>query len=790
MQSLDPNPMQGGQREQGLHLKELTNFLLRNRWLIATVFTLVVVSTTVFTFVVPPTYEGVTTLRVDKERTNLPVLDALSTLSSGSEIETEMEVLRSRTVADRVLDELALQVVVKRPWRVSRYELFDDVKVEWDAPKAVYRFEQTEEGRFLVRQRGEDEPIGTFGVGERVPLRGAEVRLAPGAVKHKVIRIAVREFEDALESYYKTVAIFQPNRDADLIGIRWDGPDPILTSKIPNSIAAHFLTWREQVRKTEAFSTVDFLDEQLDSLEVQLSAAEDLLREFREDARVVDLKFEAEMHINRLAQLQAERDRLDAEREALANLFEEVRNTPRTTDGPSPYRRLIAFPSLLANFAVSELFRSLAEVENQRAELLNRRTHEDPDVIVLTRRIEELENQLRLIAVTYLEGLANQVRSIDEKLLTFRDQLEVVPAREVQFARLERRAEVLKEIYIMLATRQKEAEIAGAIEDASIQVVDAAQVQRKPVKPRKKLNIALSLALGMVLGVGVAFVRENMDTALRTREDLQALLGGAAVLGLIPRIAEANGKGRDRAAATVEAAAPFQARLVTGRDPRNPISEAYRSLRTNITFANPDRPPRSLVFTSALPGDGKSTTSSNLAITLAQQGLRTLLIDADMRRGVLHDVFAARREPGLSNVLLDQVTLEEAVQWVSLGEDTRLEFLPTGTLPPNPAELLGAERMRALLERLEGDYDVVILDAPPLNAVTDAALLGTNADGVILVARSGVTESAAAAYAMEQLRNVRAPVLGGVLNDIDVKKERYYGSYGAVSYYYYGSDQG
>ena len=130
------------------------------------------------------------------------------------------------------------------------------------------------------------------------------------------------------------------------------------------------------------------------------------------------------------------------------------------------------------------------------------------------------------------------------------------------------------------------------------------------------------------------------------------------------------------------------------------------------------------------------------------------------------------------------------MQRVTLGEDTRLEFLPTGTLPPNPAELLGAERMRALLERLEADYDVVILDAPPLNAVTDAALLGTNADGVILVARSGVTESAAAAYAMEQLRNVRAPVLGGVLNDIDVKKERYYGSYGAVSYYYYGSDQG
>src|SRR5690606_23414605 len=234
----------------------------------------------------------------------------------------------------------------------------------------------------------------------------------------------------------------------------------------------------------------------------------------------------------------------------------------------------------------------------------------------------------------------------------------------------------------------------------------------------------------------------------------------------------------------------LESRLVTGYDPRNPVSEAYRSLRTNITFARLERTPKTLVFTSPMPGDGKSTTSANLAITLAQQGLKVLLVDADLRRGVLNSVFHLEREPGLSNVLLEMTPFQNAVRTVRIADSATLDFLSSGILPPNPAELLGSDRMRALLERLEAEYDLIILDAPPLNVVTDAALLGTNADGVMLVARAGRSEKAALSYAGEQLRNVRADVLGAVLNDIDFKRDaRYYGKYGSYGYYkyYYGS---
>jgi tyrosine-protein kinase Etk/Wzc len=401
---------------------------------------------------------------------------------------------------------------------------------------------------------------------------------------------------------------------------------------------------------------------------------------------------------------------------------------------------------------------------------------------VLTDRIEQLERQLGSIAMTYLQGLTNQVTSLNAALTRFGNDLDRIPAMEVKFARLTRQAKLLEEISTLVQTRMKEAQIAAAVEDPSVRVIDPAILPTRPVKPNIPLSIGLGLLAGLVIGLGAAFAKEHMDTRVRTREDLQIVTGGIPVLGMIPRITpvRTNGKGK-LAHITGDNAA--DSRVLAVRDPRSPISEAYRSLRTNITFSRPERPPKTLVFTSPAPGDGKSTSASNLVTTLAQQGIRCLLVDADMRRGSLHDMLKMSREPGLSNVLLGAAKLEAATHRIRVSEDVGFDFLPAGTFPPNPAELLGSERMRGLLVALEEKYDVVVIDAPPLNLVTDAAVLGTNVDGVIVVARAGVTERGALQYALEQLRAVRAPVLGTLLNDLDVRKDRYYGSYVGAGYY-------
>ncbi len=773
------------------HLRDLLNFVQRNRAMVVGLPVLVVLATLAFVFMATPVYEASSWIRIDEERSNLPVIDALQTLSSsGDKIHTEIAVLRRRPLAEAVVDSLGLQLVVATPNRVPRDRFIANVSVRRDASAAEYRLVRDGDGFRVV---GESRPgRDRLAIGETVTLGGLSFRLLDGARAHDELELEVVPFHKAVDRFRRTVQVTRPDRDADLVRVRYESRDSVLVQAVPNTMARYFIRDRNDVRKTEARSTVDFLHQQIGLLSGQLSSAEDALRSFRERENIVSLEREGEVKVARFAELRAERDMLNAERQALAQMLAEARlRDSESADplAPSPYRDLIAFPTLFVNFSVSELFRSMAEVENQRAQLLNLRTPEDPDVQVLTSRIQELERQLRNIAVTYLEGLTQQVASFDEAMGIFRGELAEVPAREVQYARLFRQAEVLDEIYTLLQTRLKEAEIAAAVEDPTVRVVEPAVVPVEPIRPNKPLSLVLALILGLGLGAGLAFLRENMDSSVHTREDLQEIAPHLPVLGLIPRIQEAATNGRREAPAhAAKDVKDLSHRLIAGRDPRSPISEAYRSMRTNIAFSSLDRAHRTLVFTSALPGDGKSTSSANLAVTLAQQGLRVLLVDADMRRGVLNEVLGELRAPGLSDMLLGEAELTQAIRRVDLGESGTLDFMPSGTLPPNPAELIGSERAGALLERLEGIYEAIILDAPPLNLVTDAALLGTYADGVVVVARSGVTDRGAIAYALDQLAAVRAPVLGAVLNDIDVRKDRFYGSYGLASYERYAAE--
>lgn len=786
-----------GEVEDELDLRQIWIVLRRRRVLILTCLAVALGVVSAITFRTVPVYEAATAIRIDTKESPLSGLDIFRSVGTASEVATEMEVLRTRTLAEAVIDSLGLRLHLVEPRRIPRSRIFDYARIAPHAPEAEYTLEREGENRFGLRNRETGEVLGSYGPGERIDVDGAVLVLAPDAVEHRKIRFSILARGDAVHAFQSATTVTRPNREANIVVVRHQSPDTELVQIVPNTLADLFIAQRRELRKTEARSTIDFLQEQIDTLSQQLLGAEDALQRFREGGQIVSLQTEASEQVRELTQLQAQRNQLDAERAALEALLAEVRALAPEPGGPSPYRRLIGFPSLFRNQAASALLQSLTTVENERTELLKRRTFKDPDVQILTARIYELEEQLRVIAVTYLQGLTNQVVSLDATLRNFGNELAKIPAKEVQLARLARQTTVLEEIYTLLQTRLKEAEIAEAAEDVSVRVVDPAVAPTRPVKPRKMLNLLLGGMLGLMIGIGAAFVREFTDIAVRTREEVEEI-AAVPVLGMIPRIrgvgrASANGRRAARRAGRGEspmANGTFEARLIAGRDPRNSISEAYRSLRTNLSFANPDRTPKTLVFTSALPGDGKSTSSANLAVTLAQQGLRCLLVDADLRRGTLHSVLGVAREPGLANVLVGRAELEDVIQTVELDGAARLDFIPCGPFPPNPAELLGHDAMRALLERLSGAYDAVILDAPPLAAVTDAALLSANADGVVVVVRAAKTPRDALALAMEQLRNVRAPVLGAILNDVDFDRDGYYGGYGYYQYYDGASEDG
>ena len=202
--------------------------------------------------------------------------------------------------------------------------------------------------------------------------------------------------------------------------------------------------------------------------------------------------------------------------------------------------------------------------------------------------------------------------------------------------------------------------------------------------------------------------------------------------------------------------------------------EAYASLLTNLSYSLAENPPRVLVFTSGLPGEGKTTNAVNLSLALAHRGSKVLLVDCDLRRGLLHTVFEVPREPGLTNLLWGHVSFEDACRRIAVHEGGVLDYLTTGTLPPNPTSLVESPTMRNLITLWRDQYDHVIIDTPPVNVITDAALLGAHADGVVLIARAGVTHAASLGYSLEQLRRVRAQILGVVLSDIDFSRDAAY----------------
>jgi capsular exopolysaccharide synthesis family protein len=299
--------------------------------------------------------------------------------------------------------------------------------------------------------------------------------------------------------------------------------------------------------------------------------------------------------------------------------------------------------------------------------------------------------------------------------------------------------------------------------------------------------VVFGALIGLAMGLGLALLRETLDRTVHSPEDMVQLTGVVS-LGIIPHIDFSQMRiRRDGMGSTAAIRAQSRGRSLTVGAAGNPITEAYRTLRTNITYSRPEQTLKTLVFTSPTPGDGKSTTAANLASTLAHQGHRVVLIDGDTRRGTLHQVFGIPRDPGLSNALVGITPIDECIHHIDLAEFGTLDLIPSGVLPPNPSELFGGRRMIEFIKEMEHRYDVVLFDSPPVTLVTDAAILGTMTNGVVLISRAGHTDKGALAYAAEQLRNVRAPIIGTVLNDFDFRRDIRYSSYGSPGYYYYAS---
>src|SRR5262249_39977588 len=421
---------------------------------------------------------------------------------------------------------------------------------------------------------------------------------------------------------------------------------------------------------------------------------------------------------------------------------------------------LDTFPTILANTFVQQQKSELADLQRQQAQLSEKLGPNHPEMVKLASAIRTAETKLQAeiakviqaIRSDYQQALARE-QSLNEALnQQKRDALDL-NRKGIEYGVLARDAASNRQIFESLLQRTKETGISGELRTSNIRVVDAAETPRRPASPNRRNNLVLAFFGGGALAIGLAFFFEYFDNRIKTPDEVRQGLG-LAFLGMVPAL---FGKAMTNP-------------LINNAVPAN-FSEGFRALRTNLLFSSSDEGHRSLVVSSTGPGEGKTMVAANLGVALAQAGERVLLVDGDMRKPRLHSVFEKPQKPGLSNVLVGNAKSSESIHLTTV---PGLWVMPAGINPPNPAELLGSKRFREFMISAGQHFDWVIIDTPPVMAVTDSAVAAHVTKGVLFVVGAEMTSIGAARSALEQLCRARARMLGAVLNRVDLQHNAYY----------------
>lgn len=764
-------------------LRGVLDALFRHKFLLVSCIVIVAALGVAYTMYARPVYEASTMVRFEAERLDLPELVQLP--YTENLINTEMEVLRGRGAAAAVVDSLGLRARLVAPRRAQISQLFSTLQVAQSADSQTLVFRSQGNGDFTVSRPDSAKAMGVTHVGDTTRFAGVLVSLTTAAKAVPELTLHVDPVDGAVSRFASQVDLSRPSRDADLIAIRVRDGDPVRAAAAANFMATNLIQDRNDARRGRTGAAVTFLKQQDDSLGRQLRSAEESLREYQQREHVIDVPQQASAEVTRLAKLQADLAGVRAERDAFATLVSQLKSdSSGTLGGKSISRRLMAFPTLLANQSASVLLGSLAQVETERSQLLIHRTLDDSDVRVLTGRIHEMEAQLEGISESYLQSLTDQVASLETENQKFSTQLDALPEKELQTARRERDTKVLNDLWVLVQTRLKEAQMTGAGGDPTVRIADMATVPGAPIRPRPMINIALALMLGCMFGVAAVLVRDYSDRSVRSRADAQSAVG-VPVLGAFPKLRVRRNTrpllrpivGNIDLVTPRKVVDPERTRtaqsiasmLVTEPDASPAYVESLNQLFVNLALSHYEKPLKTVVFTSALPGEGKSLSAINYALVGASRGLRVLLIDADLRCGVVSSVLGIKQTPGFAEVLAGRATFYEAAHQYSPALNRSLVVLPSGALPKVPGRILTIERVREVLTAVAPDFDVIVIDTPPINLLADAALLGSASDAVMLVVRVGHTQVEDLRYAMDQLDSTGAPVIGTLLNDIDLR---------------------
>ncbi len=787
------------------NLKTYFQVCIRRKWIIIGCLAAAAVFAIIHNFKTIPVYRVTTQVLIGRDNPNVVSIEEVVSPDRGALNwnRTEIKLLSSRSLALRVIKALNLKdsPEIKSNEKRKRFSIRGSIRSlarrvirKFSSREKVYTSEGIEKRGIKRNDSPEfksDEKRKNFSI--RGYFSSLERRL-DSKKKSLIRRLDAKkesrkpDKDDAdsglIGSYLSRLKV-EPLKWSRLVTISFEGFHPDIITEIVNRHAQEYIEQNSEIKFGTTREASGWLKEQLSEKKGMVEKAEIDLQVYKEREKIVSLEERQNIIVQKLGDLNTALTKARTERIGLETLYNQ---SEKLFDNPD---MIESIPYVMENPLILELKKEYIKTDAEITKLRGKYGEKFPTMVKLLsqakeqkkRIISEVDKIIKSLEAKYKVALSKE-ESLSQALEEQKKVALDLNRKAIAYGTLKREADSEKAMYDLLLNRMKETDIAGELKTSNIRIVDVAEIPKSPFKPNKRHNIFIAVVIGLVLGVGVAFLVETLDNTVKTPEDVERYLG-LSLLSALEKLKAPN----DRKIPSID--------IIAHKKPRSSIAEAFRNMRTNIMFSsvgngksigNGKRSRKSkklMLVTSVSASEGKTFVASNLAVTLAQTGKNVLVVDTDFHHPRLHKVFSVKGKPGLSEYLIGEGELS------SVTKPTRvpnLSIITSGRHISNPSEMLGSERMEMFCEAVREKFDIVLFDTPPSMAVTDAVVLANILEGVIFVIKSGVHEKKVVERAISQLRDKDHEVLGVVMNHIDVSRGGYFYFYpSAYKYGYYGN---
>ncbi len=610
---------------------------------------------------------------------------------------------------------------------------------------------------------------------EKLGLAGDAEFLGVTKIQDEKRRAEIMAKLDAVARLQAKIKV-EPVKDSRVSLIKIEDSEPNRAALLSNEVAQAYSdeVMAQKLKLTENASK--WLDERRDSLSDSARSSELALYAYRKQADILALDDRASMVSQKLGETSKALTEVQLKIAGLKARAVAIRSV-QANQGAQDRLWAEALPAARENQSLGKLKDRAFTLRNEVTDLQSRYLDDHPKLMEAREKLDAAEKdfarELSNIVISTeaeLKEATEKERMLAVMFETTKAEVFELEKKKVELDKYKQDSENAKRQYDSVYKRLKDIELSGLLRTSNVRVLDAARPQLAPIRPNVPQGVLMGIIGGLVLGLGLALLLEFLDSSVSSQADIEERLG-LTFLGFVP---------------TIPTPATGTADLHIHREPKSMISECLRAIRTNVLFMSPDKPFKRMLVTSSGPQEGKSTTTINLGIAMAQSGNRVLIVDTDMRRPRLHKAFGVSNEVGVSSLVVGEGKLDDAIKST---EVPGLFIMPCGPIPPNPAELLHTQAFAELLGRLGDKFDRVLLDSPPVGAVADAVVLATQVDGVVMVLKAGKTNRDVAQRTVRALRDVKAPIYGAVLNDVDLDRSKYGDYYYGYAYRYYGETE-